>query len=41
MENTSALVRYQEEPSTKEALETIPLLRRDEIKKQAAPIYNS
>ncbi len=41
VENTSALVRYQEEPSTKEALETIPLLRRDEIKKQAAPIYNS
>ena len=40
VEQTHALHAYQEEPSTKEALETIPLLTREDIKKEAAPYIN-
>ncbi len=36
---THALRDYQEEPSTKEELETIPLLQREDIGKTAAPFY--
>ncbi len=34
---TENLIRYQEEPSTKEELETIPLLQRDDIDRKAQP----
>lgn len=37
---TEALKQYQEEPSSKEALEKIPLLSRADMKKAAAPYYN-
>ena len=37
---TQELKRYQEEPSRKEDLEKIPLLSREDIKKEAAPYYN-
>lgn len=37
---TEALVRYQEEPSPKEALEKIPLLTRADMKKEAQPYVN-
>jgi presequence protease len=40
IENTKELTRYQEEPSTQEQLKTIPLLEREDIKKEAQPIYN-
>lgn len=40
IENTKELTRYQEEPSTQEELKSIPLLERDDIKKEAQPIYN-
>ena len=40
VEQTHALHAYQEEPSTKEALETIPLLTREDIKKEAALYIN-
>ena len=36
-EDTQALLKYQEEPSTKEELETIPLLKISDIKKEALP----
>jgi len=35
--NTKALTIYQEEPSTKEELESIPLLKIEDIKKDAEP----
>ncbi|MDO5572888.1 MAG: insulinase family protein [bacterium] len=34
---TENLIRYQEEPSTKEELETIPLLQREDIDRKAQP----
>ena len=37
---TEELRQYQEEPSTKEDLEKIPLLSRTDMKKEAAPYYN-
>lgn len=37
---TNALHAYQEEPSSKEALETIPLLNRQDMKKEAAGYVN-
>jgi Zn-dependent M16 (insulinase) family peptidase len=38
---TKDLTQYQEEPSTKEDLEKIPLLSREDIGKKAEPIYNT
>lgn len=40
IENTKELTRCQEEPSTQEQLKTIPLLEREDVKKEAQPIYN-
>ncbi len=40
VEDTRALHAYQEEPSTKEALATIPLLTREDMKKEAASYVN-
>ena len=40
VENTKALREYQETPDTKEALETIPLLKREDMKKEATPYIN-
>lgn len=40
VEDTRALHAYQEEPSSKEALATIPLLTREDMKKEAAPYVN-
>lgn len=37
---TEALKQYQEEPSRREDLEKIPLLSREDMKKEAAPYYN-
>ncbi len=37
---TKALREYQEEPSSKEALETIPILKREDMKKEAAAYAN-
>lgn len=39
VDKTHALRKYQEEPSTKEELEAIPLLQREDIGKEAAPFY--
>ncbi len=38
VEETAALTRYQEEPSTKEELESIPLLQREDIDRKAQPL---
>ncbi|RKI92869.1 insulinase family protein [Parablautia intestinalis] len=40
VDKTAALRAYQEEESTKEALETIPLLTREDMKKEAAGYIN-
>ncbi len=40
VEQTKALKAYQETPDSKEALETIPMLRREDMKKTEAPLYN-
>lgn len=40
VEETKALRDYQEQPSPKEALETIPLLAREDMKKEAASYIN-
>lgn len=40
VENTKKLRVFQETPSTKEELEAIPVLKREDIKKEAAPLYN-
>lgn len=37
---TAHLKQYQEEPSPKEDLEKIPMLKREDMKKEAAPFYN-
>ncbi len=41
VDDTRALKDYQSEPSTKEELESIPLLRREDIGRKAATIYNT
>lgn len=38
--NTHALKQYQEEPSTREELESIPLLSVSDIKTEIQPLYN-
>ncbi len=38
--DTKALKAYQEEPTPKEQLEKIPLLRREDIRKTVLPYYN-
>lgn len=40
VQETAALVQYQEEPDTKEDLEKIPLLSRADMKKEAMPYTN-
>ncbi|ROR26321.1 hypothetical protein EDD66_10843 [Mobilisporobacter senegalensis] len=40
IEDTKNLKKYQEEPSSKEDIEKIPLLNREDIEKKARPIYN-
>lgn len=40
VEQTKELKQYQEEPSSQEELEMIPMLSRQDIKKEAAPLYN-
>ena len=40
IKETRELKAYQEEPSPKENLEKIPLLTREDMKKEAAPYYN-
>ncbi len=39
VEQTKALKAYQDAPSTKEALESIPLLTREDIKKEVEPLF--
>lgn len=38
--DTKALLQYQEEPSTEEALAKIPVLKREDIKPEAEPFIN-
>lgn len=40
VERTAQLITYQEEPSTEEELKTIPVLEREDISREIAPIYN-
>lgn len=40
IQETAALKKYQEIPSTKEELEAIPLLAREDIEKKVRPIFN-
>ena len=40
VERTVQLIAYQEEPSTEEELKTIPVLEREDISREIAPIYN-
>ncbi|SCP96670.1 insulinase family protein [Anaerobium acetethylicum] len=40
IEQTEELVIYQETPSTEAELETIPMLEIEDIKREAAPLYN-
>lgn len=40
IKDTKKLLEYQEEESAKEDLEKIPVLSRDDISKEIAPIYN-
>lgn len=40
VEQTKALERYQEEESSQEDLEKIPVLKREDITREIAPIYN-
>jgi Zn-dependent M16 (insulinase) family peptidase len=41
IEETAKLKEYQEIPSTKEELESIPLLTREDIDKKIRPLYNT
>ncbi|MBE6014038.1 MAG: insulinase family protein [Lachnospiraceae bacterium] len=41
VEDTEALKKYQSEPSTKEELESIPMLKREDLKKEATPFDNT
>ena len=38
--DTAGLCAYQEEPSPREELEKIPMLKRSDLKREAAPLYN-
>lgn len=40
VEETHALLEYQDTPDSKEALATIPLLKREDIRKEAEPLVN-
>ena len=40
IDRTAELLAYQEEESSEEALKTIPLLKREDMKKEAAPYVN-
>lgn len=40
IEDTKNLKKYQEEPSSREDIEKIPLLNREDIEKNARPLYN-
>lgn len=40
VERTAQLIAYQEEPSTEEELKMIPVLEREDISREIAPIYN-
>ena len=40
VESTKQLEEYQEAPETKEALKSVPLLKRTDIKREAMKIYN-
>lgn len=40
VKETKELKEYQSEPSTDEELRTIPMLTRDDIRKEPAPLYN-
>ncbi len=40
MEDTAALKRYQQEPSPKEALDTIPMLKRSDMRREIMPLRN-
>lgn len=40
VERTKALEEYQEEPSSQEELETIPMLGIEDIEKETQPLYN-
>jgi Predicted Zn-dependent peptidases, insulinase-like len=40
VEGTKQLLQYQDTPSTKEELELIPLLSREDIGRKAEPVYN-
>ena len=40
VEDTRRLLEYQEEPSSQEELEKIPMLEREDISREIAPVYN-
>lgn len=40
VEETQALRAYQEQPDTREAVSTIPLLKREDMKREAEPFFN-
>ena len=40
IDSTKALKAYQQEPSTKEELESIPLLKREDLRKEITPLNN-
>lgn len=40
IEDTKKLIKYQEEPSSKEDMEKIPILNREDIDKTPSPLYN-
>lgn len=40
IQDTKDLKKYQEEPSSKEALESIPMLAREDIRKEIRPVFN-
>lgn len=40
VERTKALKEYQDEPSSQEELQKIPMLKREDIKRQTAPLRN-
>lgn len=41
VERTKRLKEYQETPSTKEELDTIPILKREDLSKDVEPFYNT
>ncbi len=40
VEDTKALKAYQDEPSSQEELEKIPMLKREDIRRKVAPVHN-